>query len=535
MSLSSQQEPAPKHQSRSHTPIPQGRKGDIPLEQLSITMSWGERLLPYFYIAMESCWIYAIFLVLAHGNFFQSTVPLLPMWGLFLLFAGSYFFSLLIDRRQYRRALAASGGRKTQVEARGTLWIFGVIASLALFVTWGSLYVDHYLLFDPRWVGALFTDLLLLTPSGYRILVIWALAGYFCWRGLRLSQRPIEPGDILGRLRIGIVVIIAALLLTFSAESQVQGSLLRLLLIPLFLTLALIAHALARAISMRHAHPVGLQGGAVAQERSLFLLIGGVGIGLFLLALVLGLFISPAFLKDFQQELTPLGITYDWLVSMLAHLVVFILTPLFWLVSLFHFSPVPEKIPPTPPTGLTGLPHSTPPASILLAASVLKIVLPLLALAIIGLAIFLLVTRRRRFVLQHRALEMHESLWSWQLFRTQLITFFLAIWRRLFGKKQQDKTLPLVEEPLSGPPALRSIREIYRALLKWAAQHSLPRKRFETPAEFQQRLLDKFPQTGQEVQTLTTAYTAIRYGGIVPDDAELQQVEQSWSALQQKL
>jgi hypothetical protein len=87
---------------------------------------------------------------------------------------------------------------------------------------------------------------------------------------------------------------------------------------------------------------------------------------------------------------------------------------------------------------------------------------------------------------------------------------------------------------MQGGPTTRSIRELYRALLRWAASRGYARKKYETPYEFQQRLHEHFPQTEPELGVVTEVYTATRYGEVVPDEDEVDRVRQMWMNLQQK-
>ena len=89
-------------------------------------------------------------------------------------------------------------------------------------------------------------------------------------------------------------------------------------------------------------------------------------------------------------------------------------------------------------------------------------------------------------------------------------------------------------EEIKGEPAARSIREIYRAFLKKAAGRGYSRKRFETPNEFKQRLDEKVPLAEPQLEVITQAYTLTRYGGDVPDEAQLELVRRKWTELDQK-
>jgi len=79
------------------------------------------------------------------------------------------------------------------------------------------------------------------------------------------------------------------------------------------------------------------------------------------------------------------------------------------------------------------------------------------------------------------------------------------------------------------------VREIYRAMLHWAANRGYPRKCDETPYEFRVRLHTRLPFTEPELSIVTEAYTAIRYGRVIPTEAEVANVQQTWSQLRAKI
>ncbi len=89
-------------------------------------------------------------------------------------------------------------------------------------------------------------------------------------------------------------------------------------------------------------------------------------------------------------------------------------------------------------------------------------------------------------------------------------------------------------EQIKGEPAARSIREIYRALLRKATRHGYPRKRFETPFELKQRIDEKVPLTEPHLELITEAYAFTRYSGEVPDEAQLAQIRENWAELDRK-
>src|SRR5690349_11531445 len=72
---------------------------DASIAEVPAALSWGERLLPFLFAAMETCWVYAIFLGLVSINLFQSNDPLMPVWAPFVLILGSYWLTHYIERR----------------------------------------------------------------------------------------------------------------------------------------------------------------------------------------------------------------------------------------------------------------------------------------------------------------------------------------------------------------------------------------------------------------------------------------------------
>jgi hypothetical protein len=365
------------------------------------------------------------------------------------------------------------------------------------------------------------------------VLGIIALSVYFCWRGLALARRIIEPGAVLNRLRIGVGVFVLVIVVRAGAGDQFYGELPLLFLLPCFVALALIAHALAKAIFVRQVHPVGLLGNIAVQEGAVLMVVGTIGAVLLLLALLFGTFASPAFLVQVHLALAPVGIVYNWLVTILAQFTVILLTPVFWLISLL---PVRQQLPLRPLTSPVApgvSKQTTPPEALLIAATVFKVVLPLLV--IVGLAFLAWrLLRRRRVVLRRRDQDLHESVWSWRLFRGQLLGLLRALWLRFFGRKKQAEEVQPVAAEITGEPAARTVREVYRALLRWAAGRGYPRAKDETPYEFQQRLQEKLPQSMPQLGSITDAYALVRYGESVPDEREVAQVQREWQALQHK-
>ncbi len=494
----------------------------------SVTLSSGERLLPYLFVAMEACWVDAILIGLAGAQSF-----FLPLWVPFVLIVCCYWLANTATR----------GHPHTTPDSTASFSIPVIVLLIAttLFSLWSGIYASSIAFFDPAWLGNLLGDLLLLSPEALHTLGILVFVLYFCWRGVRLSRSTLEPGNVFNAVRIGIGVMIAVIVLQTATNTSSSHELLLLLLIPLFLMFALIAHAFAQTVFVRITHRSGLQGSVFSQERAILGIITAFGAILLLLSLLVGSVASPAFLANSQRIFTPIVLLYDGLANIVAFVLTLLITPVIWLLNSLHFRFHELNPLSTPQVLCKQHPHAIqctktpPPQSSFnpLFILAIKILLPILVLVCLILIVRLLL-RRRPIRVVHHVVEIHESLWSWELFLTQMRAFFRALWLRLFPQQASETQVQENESDVPTEPTTRSIREVYRAMLRWATQRGYPRKRDETPYEFSTRLRTHLPFVEPEVSTVTEAYTAIRYGHVVPSEAEVVRVQQTWQQLQYK-
>ncbi|HET9919395.1 MAG TPA: DUF4129 domain-containing protein, partial [Ktedonobacteraceae bacterium] len=503
---------------------------DMETTEIAEAPSVGERLLPLLYAAMETCWVDAIFLGLAALGLFSTHNPLMPLWAPFVFIAGSQWLYLVLERREGRKTPAEQEGEDNTARSMipdAPLFVT-LIALVTLVVIWASVYAQSWLPFDPRWLLAMLNDILLLNVQAYHIIIVLALSLYFCWRGIRLSQREIQPTSVFSILRTGMIIIIAVVLLRAAVASANPGvglgggnELTLLLLVPLFLFFALAAHALAQITFVRHTHPTGLEGSTAAQEQSILSITAIIGAILLVISFIVNSFASPAFLAQTQQTFAWVGAVYDFLVNVVSRVLVFLLTPVFWLLTLWFQQHAPQLPRITRPgDAIKNKIHAPPPQTYPGVILFAKILVPILIIALLVLLLWLALRRRHvRIVRRGRPNEIRESLWSWLLFWTQVKALFLSLFRRFFPRKQQQEEQAEAFSELEGEPAARSIREVYRLLLRRAASRGYPRHRDETPYEFRQRLDERLPQTEPQLESITEAYAATRYGGLVPDES----------------
>lgn len=509
-------------------------------EQDLTIISLGEYCLPFFLGAMEACWINGVLIGLAGLDFLGFNAALLPFWGPPLF--------LLLVLWLFRRVLQKEGGAEEAGKAnQGTLfmfsemrWLVGVVGVITLFLVWLEFYSSTSSLFDPHWLQAVGGDLFALTPRFYQALILVAVVIYVCWRGMRLAQLSVEPAHVFRQLWTGLLVLLLAILLRarLAEAGKSADDIVLLLTIPVFLYLALSAHALARITFIRRGHPIGLEGSILDQERAMLGVITMVGLVLLILTLISGSFFSPAFFNALQPVWHMLSVAYSWLVNVISQGIVWLMTPFFWLFTLL-FSHIPQsnlKInQQKPATPKQTHPLSLDPTTPALQFGV-KIILPLLLLLLLFLLVRLALRRRRRMKIafKRKGDDIHESVWSWALFRQQLQALWRALLQLLFPRRASETEQVRQPEEIQAVPAVRSMREIYRAFLRKAAGRGYVRGRDETPYEFQSRLSAIAPEAKPQVGLLTEAYARARYGGNVPDEGELGTIRQAWNELDQR-
>lgn len=506
--------------------------------------SLGEYFLPYFLAAMEACWLNGIFIGLAGLDFLHSGSALLPFWGPpLLLIAAIWLFRRALQKEsaaQTGSASAEDADSRQSLAMPGLSTLVVVLGLLTIFLIWLHVYA-HYFLLDPSWLLAFLNDLIALNATFYQAVMIIAFTIYVCWRGMKLAQLDIEPGHVFRQLWVGLLVLMAAILLRARMASAGGNfdDIVLVLLVPVFLYLALSTHALARIIFIRREHPFGLEGSVTAQERATLSMITGTGLVLLVITILGGSLFSPAFFSSLHPVWSAFGAVYDLLVRAFSQLAAWIITPFFWLAS-WWFSRFPDRFPTLrPPTTDAKNPKHLlqidPTAPGIVFAT--RIILPILIFLVLLLLVRLALRRRKRLrvALNIKGGDLHESLWSWQLFWGQFRAFWRALFQRFFPTRAgEDEQANQADELASAVPAARTIREIYRALLKKAARRGHVRKRDETPYEFRQRLNAHEPENEPQLGLLTEAYALTRYGGTVPNERELATIRGFWNELDQK-
>jgi hypothetical protein len=219
-----------------------------------------------------------------------------------------------------------------------------------------------------------------------------------------------------------------------------------------------------------------------------------------------------------------------WLGAFLGNIVVWVLRAVVRLLRLLGelfpdgdsgrpgpVGPVPGSQPPEPPR--LQLP------TIVLPDAEFDLGLAMVALAVLVAFVYLQLLARARTSVSESTLEEGSSAWSWALSRRQA----LDAWKSLLDSLR-SRTARAVRRIVSlrSPrgEALRDIRQIYRALLRWAAEHGHHRPPDATPYEFAAQLAPAVAHAEEHVALITMYYVEARYGRRVLDEAELRRARQ---------
>ena len=345
------------------------------------------------------------------------------------------------------------------------------------------------------------------------------------WRGISVGRDPTLFDGLYGRFTIGLISLIFLGLLWGAVATE--GELKRVFSVVGIYVLGFFAVGLL-AMGVANLHLISGRASRSGESfnlldrRWVITLLGAV-----LVIALLALGVASAFsLQVVQFFASLLGTIADGLLTAVLYGLImpitYLASGLIWLFD-FAFSWIGSGEPPPPPdftlfqdieTAVsddsgTGFPR----------AAVLALKWGLLALGIIiaaALLAFALFRQRRSTAEADDVEEFSEYFWSWHAFRTDLLAILSALLRRIL--RRRNTSTPLVSPPPAAiapddTPQLFSIQEIYRGLLWEGQMAGVSRRPPETPYEYQIRLASTAGPASEELDAITSAYVAARYGG----------------------
>lgn len=489
----------------SHASNILGETAEEEITRRIVPTTLGEQLIPLLLLVGETVVGYSVLLGLAVSlTFAGDASPLLPFWGLLLIMLIFYGVGKL-----FRKYAPKGLVRKIVEPLTWLLLVFG----FALFFTWLNNYASTISFFSPRWLLA---REFIPTTQSIVLALVAAIAG---WRGYRLVQKHVISNDIDRLFKWGIAILIivievflfhfyvdaTALVKIKSTINGISAQVLALLTATFFVSV-LTARSLQNVSYIRRFHRAKLWGSAAQQEWTIWISMAVLGLIMVVIAHLLG---NAA-------------------------------------IVILHSYTVPKKksglkqiIPPLSPGKEPHAQNGFP-----LGFIIALLVIIVFVLLLIALALYLRWQKLQRQAKQPKKQkaredeekdednEVHEVIFNWSLFLSQLLALVALL--NPFRKRSRSGTTDVLDDLLLEEPMTRSIREIYRALLKKAANHGHARLHDETPYEFWQRLDCEKTLSEPELKLITEAYVLTRYAGDRSSADKVAHVKQMWHELKQK-
>jgi hypothetical protein len=357
-----------------------------------------------------------------------------------------------------------------------------------------------------------------------------------CWRGIRLGSSELSTTEVYRRFLFGIVALVVAILVsgatlgagylfsTTSVWGQIAG----------FFFFGLLALALANLETAQQ--KMSAEGNSPALTRRwLSILIVAIG-GL----VTAGIGIASLISRDFVNALTAaLGSVSDFLFRILSYIFVSFGFLFEWvfrigasIVALFAGeAPKPFGVDGT--GEIRGNPETPtfeglPPRMVETLKWLLLALIAAVLLYVLGRTIFRHIPSKETNNID----ETHESLWSWDLFKSDLGRLFGKLRKRFdFTRQGQPGHLRPPDWILSDFSGQLTVRQIYRCLLWEASRMNLARRDCETPNEYARRLAGSVPDGRKLIEEITGLYVGKRYGGLDALAGGLERANEMWRSL----
>ena len=437
----------------------------------------GAMLMPTVSFTMQSCWVFAWLSLLEHAT--VGSVNIAPVTIVLFLAAAAWrsYLPRIVRRRVLVEVLFWAAWPLAAALA-GKLILFGD-------APWSQ--TDWFLALPRALLYLLYetraAELLLLLGSG----LAWFL-------GRRLASQPVSYGRLLGDFQFGIVMLLAAFLVSHGLEQGLHR--------PVLLSLGFFAISLAGIAAARGA--TGGEGKA-SLSRGHFT---GTILTLIAIVSVIGLLIGMALTPDVLRVLLD-ALKY------VGHLLQQFMA---WLASLM---PEPEMEPGIPAQSTTGddsalreFYRSLPFPALLKRG--LRIAWGTMILGLILYSLWHLCSQVLAWL--RRRMDMGEGA---ELERLDMGLFSeLAAFVRLIANRLRALTARIFSAILrtGGPGQPATVRTVYAGFVRWAGRKVLAREPWQSPYEYMSALAEYLPAATPDLAMATEAYVLARYGQHEPDD-----------------
>lgn len=484
------------------------------------------RVISLFAVLLEVLWAYPWVVWISKWETIGWARPPLTLAGAAVLVA--------VTEAVSRFALARDWSPR-----RVRLVVLSAVAILLAVVVRLDLSGGHAL-WDPGWGQYVQEHLPLLISA-------LAFGGYLLWRGICVGRETLTLDVLYRKFLIGLTALVVLLVLWSAASRgdefpELSPSVGIYVLAYFFVGLLGLAFANLQSIRQEMLRREGAPG--LSYRRWLPLLLGVV---VAIAAVSLGMASALSF-DLLALALHGLGVLANWLLIAFVYAVALPLGVvaagliyLFqWLVSVLGRGEPPQPFSPPAFSDLTRSAEEQqgaggiPPEVVLALKWGLVALLAILVLFVLARAL----SSRRKSREEEDVEEVTESLWSWEGFKKDLRSF-LATLLRWFRRKRPARPVvvfpPIAAAHGEDQARLFTVREMYQGLLWEGRRAGLPRRQPETPYEYQAKLESRVASGAAELQAITEAYVADRYGDVAIARDQLGPLNRLWRYLRSVL
>lgn len=483
-----------------------------------------ELVIPLAIVFMKACWIYPWLAWLGTWTSMELQRPPLSLASVIVLGGVPLFATRLLSGRDW-------GPRRS-----------GFTLAAILLVTFFAVvrieYRAGFGLAEAEWFGY-FGRTLIGSFHELNTLIMAMFAGaYLLWWGIRWGSSSLSFSRTYRAFLTGLIALVLIIIVNAAGTGDTSTG----IYAAGFFFCGLAALALGNREVYRKKAARDRSGGGPGGR---FPLLLGVIAGIVLLGVILASFSSDAgFWVTLTQWLKTAG---DWLFDNIIYYVLigisYVVAWIFQILKfLFNVLFQPPEFDPQAAVG-EATPEPTPatvtPTTVFSPELILVLKWGCLAL-LAAAAVFLLVKAYRNRAAARDGdgvEETRESLWSWDLFSSDLRLFLLMLWHKLKRPKAAAAHREAVPSWYAAEetPYLYDIREIYRHLLWEAAVAGIDRRRHETTEEYTRRLVQFAPESAGQLDEINRLYARTRYGDEPPPQPQLDLANRLWQGLRRYL
>lgn len=479
------------------------------------------QLIPAFAVIMEVSWVYAWLVWFSAWPTWKWSSPPLNYISCLVLAIGTELATHLSlnDRWSLNRVRV--------------IILSGSATLLALLIRWNL--GGGYGIADAAWLGYIATQ--------RSALVIAAIVGvYLIWRGIANGRHELVFSDIYGKFVIGLVATVLLLISWgFVGKSGNIWSSEGVYII-IFFGLGLLTMAMANLEALR-TELSRYQESTIAFTRRWMSMLVALVLAIIGVAIALASIFSTNIAGSIFHALSVFG---DWVMLALSYILLpfaYVLDFVIYLVRLLIAwlvgTPKPVKMTIPDLSDLQKAAEGKPPVQI--SPWIINTLKWGFLLLIVATVLFFLIRALVRFwegKSEKEVEEIHETLWSYNAFKTDLraILAWLFKWLRR-NKPQEVPDLPPAAVFSGGRDQNRrfTVKELYQALLWEGRAAGISRRQSETPDEYRKKLADQLGKAQAEIDALTEAYVFKRYGEVEAEPEKVALLNRLWRVLKGKL